>query len=121
MKERFKRIRKDAGMTQKAFADRLGLSQNFIAQIEIGTKVPSDRTVVDVCRAYSIREEWLRTGEGEMYDLPEDRTAAIVADLLDRNSPTYDLILNILDRYQQLDPKSQEVIDNFISSLLSKS
>lgn len=121
MKERIKSLRTGLHLTQEQFADKLKLSRNYIAQIEIGTKSPSDRTISDICREYSIREEWLRTGEGEMYDFPEDRTAAIVSDLLDRNSPTYDLILNILDRYQQLDPKSQEVIDNFISGLLSES
>ena len=120
MKERIKSLRKELGLTQEQFSEKLKLSRNFIAQIEIGTKVPSDRTISDICREYSIREQWLRTGEGEKYDLPEDRTAAIVADLLDRNSPTYDLILNILDRYQQLDPKSREVIDNFIGDLLQK-
>lgn len=118
MKENFKILRKNLNMTQREFAEKLGLSQNFIAQIESGSKIPSDRTVSDICRVFHVAESWLRTGEGEMYDLPEDRTAAIVADLLDRNSPTYDLILNILDRYQQLDPKSQEVIDNFIGDLL---
>lgn len=120
MRERFKILRKDTGLTQKDFAARVGLSQNFIAQIESGSKVPSDRTVFDICRIFHVNEEWLRTGEGEMYDLPEDRTAAIVADLLDRNSPTYDLILNVLERYQQLDPVSREVIDRFIDSLLEE-
>ena len=121
MNERIKSIRKSLNMTQEQFSKKLSLSRNYIALIETGDRTPSDRTISDICREYSIREEWLRTGEGEMYDLPEDRTAAIVSDLLDRNSPMYDLILSILDRYQQLDPKSQEVIDNFISSLLSKS
>lgn len=120
MKERIKSIRKSLGLTQEQFSDKLNLSRNYIAQLEIGTKVPSDRTISDMCREYNINEQWLRTGEGEMYDLPEDRTAAIVADLLDRNSPTYDLILNILDRYQQLDPVSREVIDRFIDSLLEE-
>ena len=120
MRDRFKILRKDTGLTQKDFAARVGLSQNFIAQIESGSKVPSDRTVSDICRIFHVNEDWLRTGEGEMYDLPEDRTAAIVADLLDRNSPTYELILNVLDRYRQLDPVSREVIDRFIDSLLEE-
>ena len=120
MKERIKSIRKALKLTQEQFSDKLNLSRNYIAQLEIGTKVPSDRTISDICREYNINEHWLRTGEGEMYDLPEDRTAAIVADLLDKSSPTYDLILHILERFQQLDPVSQEVIDNFIDQLFNK-
>lgn len=120
MKERFKILRKDTGLTQKDFAARVGLSQNFIAQIESGSKVPSDRTVSDICRIFHVNEDWLRTGEGEMYDLPEDRTAAIVADLLEDESPMNRLILNVLERYQLLDPVSREVIDRFIDSLLEE-
>lgn len=120
MKERFKILRKDTGLTQKDFAARVGLSQNFIAQIESGSKVPSDRTVSDICRIFHVNEDWLRTGEGEMYDLPEDRTAAIVSDLLEDDSPMNRLILNVLERYQLLDPVSREVIDRFIDSLLEE-
>lgn len=120
MRERFKILRKDTGLTQKDFAARVGLSQNFIAQIESGSKVPSDRTVSDICRIFHVNEDWLRTGEGDMYDLPENRTAAIVSDLLEDDSPMNRLILNVLERYQLLDPVSREVIDRFIDSLLEE-
>lgn len=121
MRERFKILRKDTGLTQKDFAARVGLSQNFIAQIESGSKVPSDRTVSDICRIFHVNEDWLRTGEGDMYaELPENRTAAIVSDLLEDDSPMNRLILNVLERYQLLDPVSREVIDRFIDSLLEE-
>ena len=120
MKERFKILRKDIGLTQKDFAARVGLSQNFIAQIESGSKVPSDRTVSDICRIFHASEEWLRTGAGDMYSLAEDQTAAIVSDLLEEDSPMNRLILSVLDRYRQLDPVSREVIDGFIDSLLEE-
>ena len=52
-----------------------------------------------------------------MYDLPEDRTAAIVSDLLEDDSLMNRLILNVLERYQLLDLVSRKVIDRFIDSL----
>ena len=64
MKNRIRELRKDhLQMTQQAFADRLGFSQNFIWQIEKGERAPSDRTIADICREFGVREEWLRTGE----------------------------------------------------------
>jgi acetylornithine deacetylase len=54
-------------MTQKDFSARLGLSENFIWQIEKGEREPSDRTISDICREFSISENWLRTGDGEMF------------------------------------------------------
>lgn len=62
IKERFGRK-----ITQQEFADKLGLSQNFIWQIENGDRTPSDRTISDICREFGVNEVWLRTGEGEPF------------------------------------------------------
>lgn len=52
-------------MTQDAFAEKLGLSKNFVWMLEKGERVPSDRTISDICREFNVNETWLRTGEGE--------------------------------------------------------
>lgn len=67
MYERIKTLRKTLKMTQDEFSSHLGLSRNFIAQIEIGTKIPSARTVSDICREYNVNEDWLRNGSGGMF------------------------------------------------------
>lgn len=67
MNERIKEIRKKLDKTQEEFASKLGLSRNFITQIETGAKKPSDRTISDICREFNVNETWLRTGEGEMF------------------------------------------------------
>lgn len=67
MKQRIAFIRKDKGYSQDAFASKLNLSRNFINQLESGKKNPSDRTIADICRLFNVNEEWLRTGEGEIY------------------------------------------------------
>lgn len=35
--------------------------------IEKGDRVPSDRTIADICREFDVNEEWLRTGTGPMF------------------------------------------------------
>ena len=62
LKERYGRK-----ITQQEVADKLGLSQNFIWQIENGDRAPSDRTISDICREFNVNEVWLRTGEGEPF------------------------------------------------------
>ena len=62
LKERYGRK-----ITQQEIADKLGLSQNFIWQIENGDRTPSDRTISDICREFNVNEVWLRTGEGEPF------------------------------------------------------
>ncbi len=68
MNGRIKHLRKEVlDMTQDDFSSKLGLSRNFIAQLETGAKVPSERTIKDICREYNVNENWLRTGEGEIF------------------------------------------------------
>lgn len=67
MNERIKELRKAVGLTQQAFADKLGLKRNTVGGYEIATVIPSDRTITDMCRVFSANEKWLRSGEGEMF------------------------------------------------------
>lgn len=63
MNERIKHLRKDIlKLSQKEFSDKLGLSENFVWMIEKGNRVPSDRTISDICRIFDIQEDWLRHG-----------------------------------------------------------
>ena len=67
MKDRFKELREALSLTQQKFADRLDISRNFVAQIEMGNKIPSERTVKDICREFKVNYEWLTEGTGEMF------------------------------------------------------
>lgn len=67
MKNRIKRIRKEAGLTQKEFAEKLGIKQNTVATYEMGRIGVSDAVIISICREFNINEEWLRTGLGDMH------------------------------------------------------
>ena len=67
MKNRIKEIRKDNHLTQLQFAERIGLKQNSIAQIETGKRVPSEQVIVSICREFGVFREWLESGEGLKY------------------------------------------------------
>lgn len=66
MKDRINLVVQHSKLTKTAFAKRINVSQGLISQICSGATNPSDRTIADICREFRIREEWLRTGEGEM-------------------------------------------------------
>lgn len=66
MKERINQIINHANISKTKFAERLNVSQAFVSQLCSGAREPSDRTIADICREFRIREQWLRTGEGEM-------------------------------------------------------
>lgn len=84
MGERIKQVRLAAGLTQVQFAERIGLSRNFIAVIETSDRKPSDRTISDICREFGVSLAWLQDGVGEMYvrRSANEELGLLVADLM---------------------------------------
>ena len=67
MKERLKSLRKELGYTQQTFAEKIGIKRNTFAQYENGRNEPIDAVVKLICDKFHVNENWLRTGEGEMF------------------------------------------------------
>ena len=77
MYTRINEIVKQSKLTKTDFAKKLGISQPYLSQICAGQKIPSDRTIADICREFGCDEVWLRTGEGEPFR-QETRQEAIM-------------------------------------------
>lgn len=67
MNTRIKYVRKEVGLTQSEFGDRIGVKHNSVAQFEAGSRNPSEQTIKMICREFHVSEEWLRTGKGEAF------------------------------------------------------
>lgn len=65
--DRISLVIKHSGLTKTKFADQLNVSAAYISQMCSGARIPSDRTVADICREFNVSEAWLRDGVGEMY------------------------------------------------------
>lgn len=98
MKERLKKLRKNLDLTQQAFADKIGMKQNTIAQYEMGRTTPSDAIVFSICREFGVNEKWLRNGEGEMFikSTPYDKAYNRFGYIMENSSPSKKAALSIL-------------------------
>ena len=77
MCERIKILRKTLKLTQQAFAESLGVSRDTIANVEGGRIEIKDIFILSICREFNVNENWLRTGEGEMFiELSRDEQIA---------------------------------------------
>lgn len=117
MNERFKEIRKKNNMTQTQFAESMGISQNYVAQMESGSKSPSDRLVADICRKFKVNENWLRTGEGEM-DAPTDDTFASVCAEIGATDPR---LQNVIMELWKMTDADRELLWSFLDRLANAS
>lgn len=84
MSDRISAIIKELGIKKTAFAERINVSQAFVSQLCSGASQPSDRTIADICREFSVNETWLRTGEGEMFrqQSRDEELAALMGQLM---------------------------------------
>lgn len=117
--ERIKLIRQTEKLTQAQFAERLGLTRNYIALIETGSRIPSDRTIADICREFNVSENWLRTGEGEMFlDLGEDEELVQVLAAIQVSDD--DMVKDLLISYWHLDEKEKAAIRKLIDGMIER-
>lgn len=71
--ERIKMIRKYLNLTQQEFADKIRVKRNTVATYEMGRSAPSASAIALICKEFSVNEDWLRNGTGEMFiQLDED-------------------------------------------------
>lgn len=109
MKDRIKKLRKSLDMTQQEFADRIGVKRNTIGQYEIGRNEPIDTVINLICREFGVNEEWLRTGNGEMF-------SPAPTDVLDQLAQKYKLsnaAYIMIEKFVNLNPDKQAGLIDF--------
>jgi HTH-type transcriptional regulator/antitoxin PezA len=122
VKDRIKKIRKELDLTQQAFADKIGMKQNTIAQYEMGRTKPSDAIVFSICREFNVNEVWLRTGKGEMFqELTEQQKILNYSALLlkEKDSAVAKAIQTLIVTYEQLDDAGKVTLEKIASQYIS--
>lgn len=115
MKDRIKKVRKDNKLTQKEFAEKLGIKQNTVASYEMGRIGISDSVIISICREFGINEEWLRDGTGEMYHIVEDKLSTYLAQIAKGDD---DFIKDIIKVYMELDTTSKEALKELTNKMI---
>lgn len=115
MKNRIKKLRKSLDMTQQDFADRIGVKRNTIGQYEIGRNEPIETVINLICREFNVNEEWLRYGEGEMFN-------PAPTDVLDQLAKKYRLSnadYVMIEKFVNLRPEVRQNIYDYFKEVVS--
>ena len=86
MNKRIRELRKTLNLSQKEFADRIGLKQNAISYMEKDGSTVTEQNIKTICSQFSVNENWLRTGEGKMF-LESEKKQREFFDVFDGLSP----------------------------------
>jgi transcriptional regulator with XRE-family HTH domain len=80
-------VRKAMNMKQGEFAEKMGVKQATLSMIELGNNPVSDRYIKLIYLTFGVSEQWLRTGEGEMFVDKSQQNIKELLDIFDRLSP----------------------------------
>lgn len=88
--DRIKKLINSIGKTKTEIAKTLDVTPAYLSKL-IKTGTPSDMFISNLCRNYNVNEEWLRTGEGEMFVIQsnEEEIAAFLGAVLAEEGETY--------------------------------
>ena len=70
--DRVKEIRKILNFTQQEFGQSIKISRSNVAGMENGTVKITDRNISLICEEHNVNEQWLRTGNGDMFAKMDD-------------------------------------------------
>lgn len=106
---RIKKIRIELKLSQTEFAKALGVTQPSLSDIEKGKTTNIDeRNIKLICKEFNVNEEWLRTGEGEMFSYAAD-------DIISELEKKYEMgaiFKSALSVYLKANPLTRKVIDD---------
>lgn len=115
--ERIKQLRKEAGLNQRQFASKLGLTQSGVSYMEQSGSTVADSTIKTICSILNLNENWLRNGIGPMKLEPKGFS---LDDFIDERKGT-DLEKEIVRTYFELDPDIRKILLEHLKNNLSLS
>mgnify|MGYP001103122186 FL=1 len=120
MKDRIKKIRKELDLTQQKFADKLGVQRNTIAMYEMGRTLPSDAIMRSICREFNVNEDWLRTGQGEMFikQTRDEQIASFIGSIQSSEDDSFKK--RFISMLSALDESEWEVLEKMVIMLHEK-
>lgn len=104
--QRIRQLRKDLGLSQKELGDRISLKHGAISRIEQAGVTVTDQNIRLICDTFNVNEDWLRTGEGDMFESNDDVLLKQLAAQYKLEGEKLELIRNFL----LLNDEQQEAI-----------
>lgn len=121
MNERIRLLRKELGLNQSDFGNKIGVKQGTVAGYESGARTPLDAVVSSICREFDVNEEWLRTGEGKMFEqITEQQKLLKYTGMLlkDKDSAIVNAIQSFIVTYEQLDDTSKATLEKIAQQFI---
>jgi transcriptional regulator with XRE-family HTH domain len=102
LKDRVTLVRKALNLNQTEFAQKLGLTQSTVSGWAIGKSKFTESNIRLICYTFNVSEQWLRSGEGDMFISEASQEEA-----------------KFMDIYRKLSPINQKMLLEFALTMLA--
>lgn len=118
--ERIKEVRKALGLTQEKFGEKIGMKKNSLSNAESGINSVSNQLRIAVCREYHVNENWLRTGEGEMFEdrTPDQAIVDFAADLVNVEDDAFKK--RLISAFARMDESTWDAFKKWAEAFLAE-
>jgi DNA-binding XRE family transcriptional regulator len=120
--ERVKELRKNfLKMSQTAFGQRLGVSRDVIKNIELNALAKPEQKLSLlklICKEFSVSEEWLLNGNGEMFASNEAEYGALIDQIMTGEN---EFAKNIFKTFALFEEEDWEALRKMIEKYLTVS
>lgn len=115
---RLKAIRKSVLLSQEEFGKKLGITGAAISKIESGNSNVTEQMTLAIIREFDVNEQWLRTGEGEMFLIKtrDEEIASFIGTLLKKEDDTFKK--RLISALSKLEEPDWEVLEKMCNLML---
>lgn len=110
-----KKLRKELGLSQKEFGDKLKLTSASISKLENGERNITERHIYQICEVFNVNEDWLRNGNGEIFkNINDIELAAMMGKTFSSND---EFLKKVFLTFAELTDDEREVVQKIINKL----
>ena len=109
---RLKELRQNNNLTQKDFAEKIGISRTYYSNIENGSMPLTPQILDMICFKFKINKDWLLYGTSDI-NIPNTDDSALLTD-------KYNMFKDVIDTEYTLIPKKPDKKENDYEKLLKK-
>lgn len=117
LNQRIKDVRLTRKLSQTDFAKKISVSRSAVCKMESGENSPSEQTIKLMCKEFGVNEDWLRTGQGDMFKprTKNEELLSFVNDVMELEDDSFKK--KLVNALAKLDTKDWECLENIASKL----
>jgi transcriptional regulator with XRE-family HTH domain len=119
MNDRIKKLRKEMNLSQEKFGKLLGITKSGVSDIESGRRKVTDQHVIMLANN-GVSEEWLRTGNGDMFvpGIKDKQISAMLADVMKSGEDSFRH--RLVSALARLDDEGWDNLEKLIDMISNK-